>query len=89
MSYKIQELLTLRTWQMSYKIQDLLTLSEQLDSSPVFGGVYYAYLGFLYCVVFVVFVFILLLVCSMLPASLDCQFLIAPSVFSKVRLHLL
>jgi hypothetical protein len=52
MSYKIQELLTLRTWQMYYEIQDLLTLSEQLDSSPVFGGVYYAYLGFLYCVVF-------------------------------------
>jgi hypothetical protein len=39
------------------------------------------------CVVFfVLFVFILCLVCWTLPISLDCLFLIAPSVFSKVYL---
>jgi len=36
---------------------------------------------FLCCVVFV---FVLCLVCLMLPVALDCQFLIAPSVFSKI-----
>jgi hypothetical protein len=40
-----------------------------------------------YCVVFcVVLVFVLCLVCSMLPVYLDCLFLNAPSVFSNVYL---
>ena len=37
-----------------------------------------------FCVVFVLFVCVMCLVCSMLPVSLDCPFLIAPSVFSNV-----
>ena len=37
---------------------------------------------------FVLFVFILCFVCPMLPVSLDCPFLIAPSVFSNVYLAL-
>ena len=36
------------------------------------------------CFCFVLFVFILYLVCPKFPVSLDCQFLIAPSVFSNV-----
>jgi len=40
-----------------------------------------------YCVVFL-FVFILDLVCPMLPVSLDCPLLIATSVFSNVYLLL-
>jgi len=40
-----------------------------------------------FCVVFcVLFAFVLCLVCPMLPESLDCPFLIAPSVFSNVYL---
>jgi hypothetical protein len=43
-----------------------------------------------YCVVFfVLFVFVLCLVYPMLPVSLDCPFLIAPSVFSNVYLFCL
>jgi len=38
-----------------------------------------------YVVVF--FAFVLYLVCPMLPMSLDCLFLIAPSVFSYAYLH--
>ena len=36
------------------------------------------------CCVFAMIVFVLCLVFPMLPVSLDCQFLIAPSVFSNV-----
>jgi hypothetical protein len=36
------------------------------------------------CWVFVLFVFVLCLVCPMMSLSLDCQLLIAPSVFSTV-----
>ena len=40
-----------------------------------------------FCVVFfVLFVFVLYLVYPMLPVSLDCPFLIAPSVFSSLYL---
>ena len=47
----------------------------------VFGGVSVAHLfSFLCCVLFV---FILCLMCPMLPVSLDCPFLVAPSVFSN------
>ena len=41
-----------------------------------------------FVVFFVLFVFILCHVYSMLPVSLDCSFLIAPSVFSVVYLKL-
>jgi hypothetical protein len=36
------------------------------------------------CCIFVLFVFVLCLVCPMLPISLDCPFLIAPLVFSNI-----
>jgi hypothetical protein len=39
------------------------------------------------CCVFVSFVFVLCLVYPMLPVSLDCLFLITPSVFSNVYLQ--
>jgi hypothetical protein len=43
----------------------------------------------LLCCVFVLFVFVLCLVYPMFPVSLDCPFLIAPSVFSNVYFTLL
>ena len=55
----------------------------------VFGGVHVAQL-LVFCVVFyVLLVFVLCLVYPMLPISLDCPFLIAPSVFSNVYLFCL
>ena len=68
------------TWQMSYKRQALLILRENQDSPPVFGRVLVAHHFSLLCCV--VFIFELWLVCPQLPMSLDCPFLIAPSVFS-------
>ena len=51
----------------------------------VFVGVRVAHLfSFLCCVFFVLFVFVLCLVNPMLPVSLDCPFVIAPSVFFNV-----
>jgi len=41
-----------------------------------------------YVVLFVLFVFVLYLVYPMLTVSLDFPFLIAPSVFSNISLHL-
>jgi hypothetical protein len=41
---------------------------------------------YILCCVFVLFVIVLSLVYPMLPVSLDCPFLIAPSFFSKVYL---
>jgi hypothetical protein len=56
--------------------------------SPAFGGTRVAHLSvFLYCV-FCLFVSVLCLVYTMLPVSLDCAFLIAPSVFSNAYLSL-
>ena len=64
---------------MSYKKLELLTLRVHLDSPPIFDGVRVAHLSLVFCVVFfVLFVFLLCLVCPMLPVSLDCLFLIAP-----------
>ena len=40
----------------------------------------------IFCFFFGLFVFVLCLVYSMLPVSLDCQFLIAPSIFSNIYL---
>ena len=46
----------------------------------------FAYSGIqhILCCGFVLFVFVLCLVFTMLPVSMDCPFLIAPSVFSNV-----
>ena len=55
---------------------------------PVFGGVHVAHLfSFLCLVVFYLLVFALCLVYPMLHVSLNCLFLIAPSVFSNVYLQ--
>ena len=54
----------------------LLTFPEKLGSTQVFGGFHVFHLfSFLCCVVLcfcVLFVFVLCLVCQMLPMSLDC-----------------
>ena len=49
----------------------------------------FAYCGVqhILCCIFVLFYFVLCLVYPMLPVSLDCPFLIAPSVFSNVYLE--
>ena len=61
-------------------------LRGPLVSHRCFGEVHVAhYFGFL-CCVFVMFVLVLCLVCPMLPVSLGCPFLIAPSVFNNVYL---
>ena len=59
-------------------------LPLHLSSPPVFYGIPVAYLFLDICVV-LYFVFLRLLY-SMFPVSLDCPFLIAPSVFSSVYL---
>jgi hypothetical protein len=65
--------------------QELLTLLEHLDSPSVFGGTFvpnpFSFLCVLCCVLFVC---VLCLVCPVLTVSLDCSFLISPSVFSNV-----
>jgi len=71
---------------VSYTKQELLTLLKHLGWLPIFGGVHVAHLfSFLCCVLSV---FVLCLVCPMLPVFLDCPFLIALSVFSNVYKHL-
>jgi len=57
---------------------------------PIFGG-FLVLIFLVFCVVFFSFVcvFILCLVYQMLPVSLDCSYLIAPSVFSNVCFHIL
>jgi hypothetical protein len=66
---------------MSNMRQELLIILEYLGSRPDVGGFRVAHL-LVFCVVFF-FVIVLCLVRSMLPVSLDCSFLIAPSVFSN------
>ena len=66
---------------LSYKRQELLIIREHMCSPPVFGGVSVAHIfSFMRCV----FVFVLYLAYPMWPDSLDCLFLIAPSIFSNV-----
>ena len=72
----------------------MLTLREYLGSSPVpfFGGgsccsSFYFYV--VSCAFCVLFVFVLCFMYPILPVSLDCTFLIDPSVLSKVYLHTL
>jgi hypothetical protein len=62
-------------WQVSFKIQELLTLREYLGSPPCFWWA--VLLNFLCCALFF---FVLCLLYLMLPVSLDCSFLIVPSV---------
>jgi hypothetical protein len=60
------------TWRMSYKRQELLTLREHMVSPPVFIR-YAHLFSFLCDVVFcVLFVFLLSLMYPMLSVSLDC-----------------
>lgn len=40
------------------------------------------------CCVFILFIFVPCLVCSMLPMSVDCPFLIDPSIFLTTSVHL-
>ena len=63
---------------LSYKKQELPTLCEHLCSPPVFG---FWFLVSVLCV----FVLFYLNPVSMLPVSLDCPFLIVPSVFCNLR----
>ena len=79
------------TWWVSYKGQELLILREHLCSPQILCGVRVAHLfSFLCCVLwvfFALFIFVLCLVCPTFPVSLDCSFLIVPSVFSNVYFH--
>jgi hypothetical protein len=73
------------TWHVSYKKQELWACAHGF--TPGFDGVRVAHLfNFLSCVMS--FFFVLCLVCPMLLVSLDCLFLIAPSVFSDVHLKI-
>ena len=70
---------------MSLIEQELLTFPGHPSSQPVFYWVRVALVfSFLCCGFF--FVFVLCLACPMLPVSLDCLFLISPSVVSNVYL---
>jgi len=73
---------------VSYKRQKLLSFREHLESPTVFGGVRVAHC-FSFLFFFVCFACLrpVSLVCPNLPVSLDCQFLICPSVFSSVYLY--
>ena len=73
---------------VAYKRKERLTLREYLGSSLfLVGPCCTSFLVFcvaLSCAYFALFVFVLCLVCPMLPFSLDCPFLIVISVFSNV-----
>jgi len=72
---------------VSYNKQKLFTLREHLDSLQVFGWARVAHIFSFLCYAFLLlFLFVLYLVYPMLPVSLDCPFLIAPSGFSNVYL---
>jgi hypothetical protein len=72
---------------VSYKKQELPILGEHMGSLLFFfGEVSVAHLFNFLCCVFALFIFVLCLVYTMLPVSLDCPVLIAPSVFSNVYL---
>ena len=81
---------------ISYKRQGLLTLREHMYSPPppVFGVVRVAHFVSFFFFVFVVLVFILCIVYSMLPVSLDCPFLFTPycflyHLFKRCKLYVL
>jgi hypothetical protein len=58
----------------------LITLHDHLGSPPVFSEVRVVH-ALVFWIVCVFFVFVLLLVCPMLPVSLGCSFTIVRSVF--------
>jgi len=64
----------------------MLTIRENLNSPTVFGEVL---ILLVFCAVLcsVLFVFVLCLVCQMLPVSLDCPFVIVPSVFCIIYIQ--
>ena len=77
---------TVRSRRFSYV--SLLSLCLSLPLS--YTSVCVLVLSNTYCVVFLfVFVFVLCLACPMLPVSLDCPFLIAPTFFSNMYLQYL
>jgi len=78
-----QVLLIWVTRRVLYKRQELLTLREHMGSPPVFRVVRVAHLFCFLCCVVLFFVFVCL---RSVPVSLDCLFLIIPSVFSNIYL---
>ena len=65
----------------------MLTLQEHLDSPQLLvRSVFLKVLVFSLVLFFVLLVFVSCLVYPMLPVSLDCLFLIAPSVFFNIYL---
>ena len=73
---------------MSYKKQELLIIRVHLGSLDGLGGVRVAHDFSFLCCVFALFVFVLCILCPMLPVSQDCPFLITPSVFYDVYFRL-
>ena len=66
---------TKTTWRMSYKRPELLTLHEHMVSPAVFFMGYASLIFLVFCVMLcycVLFVFLLSLMCPMLPVSLKC-----------------
>ena len=72
-------------WRVSYKRQELLSLREHIHdhgfTPSVWWGLYCSSCYFSVLYFCALFVFVLCLVYLMLPVSLDCPFVIAPSVF--------
>ena len=86
------------TRRVSYQKQELLTLRDHLGSPPVFVIFLFYFLlqgpcsssfkfSVFCCDFFILFVIVMCLVCPILLVSLDCPFLIGPSVFSNVYLQ--
>ena len=83
-------LLLLNTGNEMYQTE---TWFKHLDSEGTFFQTVITFISvawlstFLYCIdLFCLFVVVLYIVCPMLPVSLDCPYLIVPSVFSNVYL---
>jgi hypothetical protein len=64
----------------------LLDLLGRLGSPQRFGGVVLLNVLLFCAMMFVLFVFVLCFVYPMLPVSLDCPFVIVPSVFFNIYL---
>ena len=73
---------------VSDKKQGLLTLREHMGSPHGFCCVGVAHLFVMLRCIFLLFVFMMCLVCTMLPVSLDCPFFIDPSVSSNIYIQL-
>jgi hypothetical protein len=68
-------------WQVLYKRQELLTLREHMGSLPVFRGVRVAIFFLVFCVLFVLVLFLVWPIINVVSFS---GFLIAPLVFSNL-----